>query len=129
MVNITRNQMGVVMNTFQGSAKRVLCVCSGGILRSPSTAKVLGEMYGYNTRAAGAEHSYALIPTTDALVMWADEIVCLMPEHEQLIKFHHKEVFDHNPDKRVVVLNIPDNYAYMDPDLVELIKERYDGKK
>ena len=75
MENATRNQLSNVSNYFQGNAKKVLCVCSAGLLRSPTVANVLHQELGYNTRAVGTAKEYALIPITEALVAWADEIV------------------------------------------------------
>lgn len=112
-------------NPYQGSSKRVLCVCSAGLLRSPTAAKILGEEpYNYNTRAAGAEESYALIPVDRVLINWADEIVCMTAQHRDML-------FSKFPELRagvgptVEVLNINDDYAYNDPDLRRLIKEAY----
>ncbi len=38
---INRNRWGNIDNPYQGSAKKVLCVCSAGMLRSPTAANVL----------------------------------------------------------------------------------------
>ncbi len=78
--------MEVSQNPYQGDYKRVLCVCSAGVLRSATTAVVLSqEPFNYNTRSAGVEH-YALTPITLPLLFWADEIVCMTKEHEMKIK-------------------------------------------
>ena len=48
------NRLHNVRNPNQGPAKRVLCLCSAVLLRSPTVAWVLGKApYDYNTRAAG----------------------------------------------------------------------------
>lgn len=121
-MSINRNQAATARNSFQGDAKRVLCVCSAGLLRSPTAAHVLKAEFGHNTRAAGCEHSFALIPTTDLLVYWADEIVCMTKEHVHLIWGMHKDVLK---DKKVTCLDIPDNFEYMNEELQKLILERY----
>lgn len=70
-------------NEYQGKHKRVLCVCSAGLLRSPTAAWVLSNPpYNFNTRAAGIDVGHALIPVDDVLIEWADEIVC-MDEYQQ----------------------------------------------
>lgn len=49
------NRIANASNKFQGSYKRVLCVCSAGLLRSPTAALVLSkDPYNFNTRACGA---------------------------------------------------------------------------
>lgn len=105
-------------NPYQGQYKKVLCVCSAGLLRSPTTAIVLQRTYNYNTRACGV-HDYALIQFDDVLGTWADEIVCV----EQSIA---NNIPDQFKDK-VITLNIPDRYEYMNPELQEIIKEQYDN--
>ena len=59
---MSMNRMWNVSNPWQGDAKRVLCVCSAGLLRSPTAAKVLYDEYGYNTRAAGLATDCSDIP-------------------------------------------------------------------
>ena len=75
-------------NPYQGDYKKILCVCSAGLLRSPTIAYVLGEM-GFNTRAAGI-YDYALISVDDVLLDWADVIVTAEEEH----KNHLTHIYD-----------------------------------
>jgi len=98
---------------------RVLCVCSAGLLRSPTTASVLNQHFGYNTRAAGIVKDYALIPVDEVLLHWADLVVFMEEEHKHLAEY----LFGELPEN--VVLNIPDRFKYGDATLVALIKERF----
>mgnify|MGYP006914605993 FL=1 len=59
-------------NPYQGGDKRVLFVCSAGLLRSATAARIYAGRY--NTRAAGSA-DYALIPVTQELLLWAHEVV------------------------------------------------------
>ena len=120
----TLNRIANADNRFQGDTKRVLCVCSAGLLRSPTAAVVLSqEPYNYNTRAAGVSQEYALIPVDVVLLSWADEIVCMGSEHVEPIKAMLEPMGKNVPIK---CLNIPDSYAYRDPELIELIRTRYE---
>jgi predicted protein tyrosine phosphatase len=113
------NRLGNSKNSFQGGYKRVLCVCSAGLLRSPTAAVVLSQApFNYNTRAAGLEKTYALINVDEVLLHWADEIVCMTDEQ--------KEVLETRTDKPVICLGIRDSYAYRDPELIDLIRSRYE---
>lgn len=113
--------MANAKNEYQNKTRKVLCLCSAGLLRSPTVALVLSqEPYNYNTRAAGVSDEYALIPVDEVLLHWADEIVCV----EQRITDALKLSFD--IDKPITTLNIPDIYEYRDPKLIETIKEQYD---
>ena len=106
-------------NPYQGYAKKVLCVCSAGLLRSPSMAAVL-TMKGCNTRAAGI-HDYALVPLDEVLIEWADVILFADKEHLSTCKHNFHGALE---DKEYHVLAIPDKYGYMDKELVKIIKDK-----
>ena len=114
---------GIHSNSYQGDYKRVLTVCSANMLRSPTIAVVLSmPPYDYNTRSAGT-HSFALVPVTEDLLMWADEIVCADTEHALVIR---DKLMEYQLDKPIVNLRIPDNYEYRNPELILMIRRRYD---
>lgn len=104
-------------NIYQGDYKRVLCVCSAGLLRSPTAALVLSrEPFNFNTRSVGLVTDFALIPLDNVLLEWADEIVCMdSAQAANLCRLTTKPV--HN-------LNIDDNYPYRDAKLIALIAAR-----
>lgn len=121
------NRMGNAGNRYQTSAKRVLCLCSAGLLRSPTIANVLHQDYGYNTRAAGVTKEYALIFADRVLIEWADQIVCVEQSvHEQLTRLYHDdEVALAKIGKNSVILDIPDTFPWNDARLREAIREKY----
>lgn len=118
------NRLHNSSNPYQGPSKKVLCLCSAGLLRSPTTAFVLGQdPYNYNTRAAGVEKDFALIPVDEVLLHWADEIVCVEPSVMRRLY----ELFpDMNLASKLKVLNLPDMYSFRDHELVAAIKEQYE---
>lgn len=113
---------GVVKNPYQGSDKKVVFVCSMGILRSATGARLYAHRY--NTRTAGTWDD-ALVPLSPILIAWADELVFVHKENYQgaLDKFG-EDAFDLVPSLKV--LNIPDMYPHMHPKLVEAFKEQYE---
>ena len=116
-------------NQFQqiDKHKRVLCLCSAGLLRSPTTSLVLAAApYNFNTRAAGLESSYALIPVDDVLLYWADEIVVMTQDQVKTVKQLLNQA--KLKDKPVICLDIPDNFHYRHPDLIDLIRKNYDER-
>ena len=126
MSDFTMNRIANAGNQFQGSYKRVLCVCSAGLLRSPTTAFVLSqEPYNYNTRAAGLAPDFALIPVDGVLLEWADEIVCMTEDQEEDLEWKLEQRDLTTP---IVCLNIADSFAYRDEKLIELIKENYENR-
>lgn len=105
-------------NPSQGDAKKILCICSAGLLRSPTLA---GELYkrGFNTRAAGV-HDYALIPVDEVLIRWADVIIFVQTGLQYALKGLVTE------GKPIIELEIPDIYEYRHPELVEIINAEID---
>lgn len=125
--DIRKCRDGVVRNPYQGTDKKVVFVCSMGILRSATGARLYAHRY--NTRTAGTWPD-ALIPLTPVLIAWADEIVFVNKENYDAIlrKLHD----DDNDNIRTQVknksryLNIPDNYPHMHPELIKAFKEQYE---
>lgn len=126
MIKGMRNQLSNVGNQFQGNAKRVLCVCSAGMLRSPTLANVLHRQYGFNTRAVGSCKEYALIPISQALIWWADEIVFVNQENFDDLEEDEKEEIE-SVGVKVTVLNVLDNFNWNDPELQALLLQEYDN--
>ena len=125
IIDYKQGREEVSLNPAQGSAKRVLCICLGGVLRSPTAAVVLSQPpYNFNTRAVGVDPIVALIPVSEVLIHWAQEIVVMESWQATVLK----KCFDLK-GKRVVCLNIPDRFKYRDPVLMKLIRERYDAQK
>lgn len=107
-------------NPYQGQDRRVLFVCSAGILRSATAARIYAKKY--NTRAAGS-CSYALIPVTKELLLWAKQVVFVNEEnHQDVTKNFDLDTFP----CYVKVLNIPDNYEHMHPELIQHFIEQYE---
>jgi len=120
--------IGNLSNEHQGPHKKVLCVCSAGMLRSPTMAYVLSQdPYNFNTRSAGTTAKYALNLVDENLILWADEIACADDEHRHAVnEFCARSGIDTLVlRKKIVVLGLPDIYDYRSPRLVELIRERY----
>lgn len=119
------NRLANCANRFQNikKHKRVLCVCSAGLLRSPTAAWVLSQdPWNYNTRAVGTAPEFALIALDQVLLEWADEIVSMTMEQACIVE---AKLVEYDLDKPQFSLNIPDNFGYRDPELIRLIRERY----
>lgn len=110
-------------NEYQGQQAKYLFVCSAGLLRSPTAAKVAVQM-GYNSRSCGSA-SYALIPLSVNLLTWADKIFFVNEEnyHESL------DVFKFDPESinllkaKSIVWEIEDQFNYDDFTLKEEVKK------
>ena len=75
-------------------------------------------------RNCGTESSYALIPISEALVLWADQIIFVNEENYNTVELElHKLGI---PKDKITVLDIPDMYNFNNPELLEIIKVQYD---
>lgn len=122
MIKASRNQSFNVHNYSQGITKKVLTVCSAGLLRSATLQNVLIKEYGYNVRNCGTIESYALIPISEALVIWADEIVFVDEENFNQVK---QDILKMNMVDKCYTLNIPDIYNFNDPELISICIKQY----
>lgn len=96
----------------------VLFVCSRNRLRSPTAERVFSSWPRIEVASAGLDDD-ADKPVTPDLVAWADMIFVMEKAHRNRLrqKFHA-----YLASQRVICLNIPDEYEYMDPHLVKLLK-------
>lgn len=125
----TMNRIANAGNRFQGQYKRVLCVCSAGLLRSPTAALVLSQdPFNFNTRAVGISQEYGLIPIESVHIHWADEIVTMENRHTEIIQNLIKNIGILDSAPKIIQLDISDDFAYRDPTLIELIKNTYNEK-
>lgn len=125
VVSSSRNAVANARNRFQGMDKKVLCVCSAGVLRSPTLANLLHEQYGYNTRSAGIESSYALIPVSEALLEWADEICVVEKWMADALKNEIEGLYGDSGAITIYNLNVKDEYEYDDEELKQLLLAAY----
>lgn len=70
--------------------------------------------------SAGLNHD-AVVPVSPEQIEWADLILVMEQNHRSKLS---KKFRKYLGGKRVAVLNIPDDYDYMEPALVALIKAR-----
>lgn len=100
--------------------KRILFLCSQNKLRSPTAADLFADTEGVETDSAGLNND-AVVPLSSEQIAWADLILVMETAHKSRLNRKWKK---HLAGKRVAVLDVPDDYQYMDDDLVELLKAR-----
>ena len=100
--------------------RRVLFVCSRNQWRSPTAEAIYRSDSRIEARSAGVSPA-AKRRVTAKLLQWADLVLVMEPEHKRRLL---SQFADLDPDLCIRVLDIPDDYAFMDPELVELIRER-----
>ncbi|ATW03815.1 phosphotyrosine protein phosphatase [Sphingorhabdus sp. YGSMI21] len=106
---------------MSGTAANLLFVCSRNRLRSPTAEAVLNSVDRVTAISAGTNND-AETPLSGDLILWADSIYVMETGHRKKITQKFGPLLK---DKPVRNLAIPDNYTFMDPDLVAIIKSRF----
>lgn len=99
---------------------RILFVCSQNRLRSPTAEQVFSQVPGVVVASAGTNHD-AEEPLTAEWVRWADMIVVMEKVHRAKLQSRFRKALN---GQRIVCLDIPDDYAFMDEELVNLLEVR-----
>ncbi len=100
--------------------RRLLFLCSRNRWRSPTAEEIFSGAPGVEVDSAGLS-SDAEVPLSVEQLEWADTILVMEKVHREKLNRHFRE---HLGGKRVAVLNIPDDYQFMDEDLIDLLRER-----
>lgn len=100
--------------------RNVLFICSRNRLRSPTAEQVFADWPGIETSSAGLNND-AENPVTPELLRWADLIFVMERAHRSKLSARFKPHLGHT---RVICLEIPDEYEFMDPELVQLLGAR-----
>lgn len=99
---------------------RVLFICAKNKLRSPTAEHVFASYPGVETDSAGVNQD-AEVPVSTEQLRWADVIVVMESRHQRKLRRGFGQALK---GKRIVCLDIPDDYDYMDPNLVALLQKR-----
>ena len=99
---------------------RILFVCSENRLRSPTAAAVFSEYEGVEAISAGT-NSDSDTPISGDLIEWADIVLVMEKSHKRKVSNKFGPLLS---DKKVSVLEIPDDFNFMDPVLVRILKNR-----
>lgn len=100
--------------------KNILFVCSQNRLRSP-TAETVFKGHEHLEAASAGLNKDAEVVVSPELIEWSDIIFVMERSHRNKLSKKYKPFLK---GKRVVCLDIPDEYEYMDPVLVRLIKSK-----
>ncbi|MDR0536933.1 MAG: hypothetical protein LBH04_02635 [Tannerellaceae bacterium] len=101
---------------------KILFIDFVNIDSSPTAEEVIRQNYpDIETRSAATSRS-GRTRLNKELIMWADVILCMENYHKAEIKKAFESII---AGKTIGILNIKDTYNYMDPELVEQIKEKF----
>lgn len=103
---------------------RVVFVCTQNKLRSPTAEAVFRDVLEWQVASAGTDKR-AGTPLTRDLLEWADVAVCMQKQHRDWIRSNLTGAL---PDDRILILGIPDDYEFMDADLIFMLQKLVPGR-
>jgi predicted protein tyrosine phosphatase len=100
--------------------ERVLFICSQNRLRSPTAEHVFSNRAGFEVASAGVSPD-AETTVSPELLEWADVIFVMERAHRNKLSREFGALLH---SKRIICLDIPDEFEYMDPALVRLLEAK-----
>jgi predicted protein tyrosine phosphatase len=100
--------------------RRILFICSQNKLRSPTGEAIYEDHPGVEVDSAGLNND-AEVPLSPEQIGWADVILVMEKAHRVRL---NRKFRGELAGKRIAVLGIPDDYEYMQPELISLLQER-----
>lgn len=95
-------------------------MCSQNRWRSLTAEKIFDGIPGYAVKSAGTENG-ARIKINEGHIGWADFIFVMEKRHVDRLRSNFPEAI---AGKQVICLYISEDYRYMEPALIELLRER-----
>jgi predicted protein tyrosine phosphatase len=102
--------------------QKILFVCTINRMRSATAHTIYKDDSRFEVKSAGTDKSATTVLTNE-LFTWADAIVVMEKEHRNYIRKNYKDIYN---SKRIVCLYVPDNYGYMQQELINLLKARFE---
>jgi predicted protein tyrosine phosphatase len=99
---------------------KLLFLCSQNRLRSPTAEAIFTEYEGLEVDSAGLDRGSETVLSSES-IEWADIIFVMENSHRGKLAKNFQPWLK---DKRVICLDIHDDYQYMEPALVELLKRK-----
>ena len=98
----------------------ILFLCSRNRRRSPTAERIFAQREGIETDSAGLAPDAEVRLSLDQL-QWADLVVVMEKQHRSTLT---RQFGRHLARTRVVCLDIPDRYDYMQPELIDLLETK-----
>lgn len=100
--------------------KKLVFICTANIQRSVTAEHLFKNDPRFEVCSAGTS-PFAAMQINRDLLEWADYLIVMEKHHKEIIK---KQFPDLAKNKRILCLDIPDIYEYMDVQLQYLITEK-----
>jgi predicted protein tyrosine phosphatase len=101
----------------------VLFICTFNKMRSKTAEVIYKDDKRFEVKSAGVDE-YAEVPVNPELLIWADYIVVMEEFHRKWLRLNYPLI---SSNKEILCLGIPDEFDFMDPLLVFLLKEKVES--
>lgn len=101
------------------NSQNILFVCSRNKWRSKTAETVFKDYADWNVKSAGTS-KVAVKRINQDLITWADRIFVMEKKHREIIEDKYGRMKD-----KISILYIPDDYQYMDDELIEILKSSF----
>ena len=98
----------------------LLFICSRNQWRSPTAEEIWRKIPGYQVKSAGTSPK-AKRTVGPADIRWANLIFVMEKKHKNRLVAQFTRMLDYTP---IHILDIPDEYQYMDQELIEELEEK-----
>lgn len=100
--------------------KNALFICTQNRLRSPTAENIFSSWPGVETDSAGLGND-ATVPLSSEQIEWANLIFVMEKAHKNRLSSKFRQFLN---GKRVICLDIPDDFEYMQPELIKLLEAK-----
>ena len=101
---------------------KILFVCTINKMRSATADEIYDGDERFEVASAGTSNLSRQVLSRD-LMEWADAVVVMEREHRNRIREKFPDLYAAKP---VVCLYIPDEYDFMDPELIDLLRSKFE---
>jgi predicted protein tyrosine phosphatase len=105
---------------MKAGKRKVLFVCTINRMRSATAHAIFQHDDRFEVKSAGTSPDASTVLTYD-LLEWADVVLVMEKSHRNFIRAKFPKIYE---SKRIVCLYIPDEYEYMQPELITVLKHR-----
>ena len=100
--------------------KKLLFLCGKNKLRSPTAEEIFSKWEDLEVLSAGVSNDAQVLVDSE-MILWADIIFVMEKVHKSKLSKKFQKFLK---GKKVICLDIPDEYEYMSPELVEILERK-----
>lgn len=104
---------------------KILFVCTANQMRSKTAEEIYKNDERFIVRSAGVAN-FAKVTLDQELLTWADYIIVMEEMHIKWISLSFPILYS-NINNKILSLEIPDVFNFMDPELVSLVEQNFEA--